>query len=88
MGNSNIQMNQLSMTHPTTTTNPFNGYQQQEIFYQQPSWGYPVVTQTTNSRFMPINGNATQPMYYSHQFAFAAGENDSGNGTNVFGDDL
>ncbi|GKT54761.1 hypothetical protein ColTof4_08381 [Colletotrichum tofieldiae] len=89
MANSNTQVNQLGMADSNTTANPFNGYQQhQEMFYQQPSWGYPVVTQTTNSRFMPINDNATQPVYYSHQFAFTAGENDAGNGTNVFGDDL
>ncbi|OHW93076.1 hypothetical protein CSPAE12_08383 [Colletotrichum incanum] len=89
MANTNNQMNQLGMTDSNTTANPFNGYhQQQDMFYQQPSWGYPVVTQTTNSRLMPINDNATQPVYYSHQFPFTAGENDAGNGANVFGDDL
>ncbi|KZL81370.1 hypothetical protein CI238_00407, partial [Colletotrichum incanum] len=85
MANTNNQMNQLGMTDSNTTANPFNGYhQQQDMFYQQPSWGYPVVTQTTNSRLMPINDNATQPVYYSHQFPFTAGENDAGNGANLF----
>ncbi|KAK2061232.1 hypothetical protein LY76DRAFT_603423 [Colletotrichum caudatum] len=89
MANSNNQMNQLSVADPNTTANPFNGYQQQpEIFYQQPSWGYPMVTPTLNTRFMPINGNATQPVYYTTQFAFTASENDSGNGPNVFGDEI
>ncbi|KAK1998649.1 hypothetical protein LX36DRAFT_575889 [Colletotrichum falcatum] len=89
MANSNSQMNQLSVADSSTTANPFHGYQQQhDIFYQQPSWGYPLVPPTVNSRFMPINGNATQPVYYTPQFAFTAGEADVGNGANVFGDDL
>ncbi|KDN63568.1 hypothetical protein CSUB01_05318 [Colletotrichum sublineola] len=89
MANSNSQMNQLSVADSNTTANPFHGYQQQhEIFYQQPSWGYPVVAPTVNSRFMPINGNVTQPVYFTHQFAFNTGENDLGNGANVFGDDI
>ncbi|OBR15229.1 hypothetical protein CH63R_00409 [Colletotrichum higginsianum IMI 349063] len=88
MTNSNSQVTQASMADSNITASPFNDFQQQDMFYQQAPWAYPMVAQASNSRFIPINGNQAQPAFYGHQFSFPAGENSQGNGTDIFGNDL
>ncbi|KAK6227314.1 hypothetical protein QIS74_00869 [Colletotrichum tabaci] len=86
--NSNSQVTQASMADSNITASPFNDFQQQDMFYQQAPWAYPMVAQASNSRFIPINGNQAQSAFYGHQFSFPAGENSQGNGTDIFGNDL